>query len=70
MASKKSIEYGIFISVIGLGEGTMSPNQYFEEMENYYPQKDGWKVVDRSVTAQTDSRYLSVYHLEKPTSNV
>lgn len=61
----QKVEYGVVIAPVGLGEGVISKKDFFARIESEYPSNDGWKVVDRHVTAQTDSRYLMSYHLEK-----
>jgi hypothetical protein len=65
MAKKSVIEYGVKIAPVGLGEGVISKAEYFKALETEYPSADGWVVVDRHVTAQTDMRYLIAYHLER-----
>jgi len=64
MAKANEKRYGLFISAVGIGDGTRTVRSFFEEMNTAYPQSEGWEVVERHVTPQSDSRYLVVYHLE------
>lgn len=66
MAKKEQkIEYGLKAAPIGVGEGTISKEQFFQSLEAEYPSAEGWEVWHTDVTPATDSRYLVVYHLKR-----
>lgn len=78
MTEKKDVKKGIFLRVLSnTGQdnpqvGAVSKKTFFDQMENEYPEKDGWKVTGQNfIGEQRDNAtgqvlgYTVIYFLEK-----